>query len=292
MDAIILSAGEGRRLRPMTLHLPKPLIPVSCEPFIEFTIRRLESAGVFRCAVNIWYKAEMIEQYLSKRRKDGMEILPIKEKELYGTGGGISNAASLISGEEPIVVHNCDIYADINMKEPMIEHRASEALVTLLVKKGSSEVNTSNGYVVDIAGKFGNNGEKSYKFTGISIWEREALKYLPLPGNTGCEIESLAKMISCGEKVRYFDIGDSFWCDIGSCKGYMEIHKYLYDNTQITNKFYDKGIRIKGFFYACEGAKIGEGSRIENVVVWAGGEIRAGEEIENAIIGPFGVIRI
>ncbi|MCD6502087.1 NDP-sugar synthase [bacterium] len=294
MDAIILSAGEGTRLRPMTLHRPKPLMPVLCEPIFEHIVSSLSSNGISRAAVNLHYLGERFAAYLNLRRASNIELRPVFEDNILGTGGGISNAAAVLDGDGPILVHNGDVYAEIDLAEAIGSHGKSGALVTLLVRDGTPEIATNGDIVDDIAGRLANNGAARHQFTGISIWERDAISALPRPGTSGCAIDAICRLIvSHPESVRAFHIGDALWCDIGTPAAYLDLHRRLIGERELFPKGFSpaKDTVIEGFLCACEGARIGAGCRLRDVIVWPDGNIPPKTRLENAIVGPFGIFR-
>ncbi len=295
MDAIILSAGEGTRLRPMTLHRPKPLIPVLCEPIFEHIISSLEASGIYRAAVNLWHLRDEFANYIENRSASAFETIAVFERQILGTGGGIVNAALALDGDEPILVHNGDIYADIDFAEAIRSHRRSGALLTLLVRDGAAEIAAEGEAVVDIAGKTGCRGSATFKFTGIAIWERAALFALPRPGTPGCALEAIAHLIeSHPGSVRTFHIGDAFWFDIGTPEAYLDLHKRLIGERGVfpKNLSIPPGVNLGGFICACEGARIGAGARLRDVVIWPGGIVPPGTRLDRAVVGPFGIFRL
>ncbi|MCK5833700.1 NDP-sugar synthase [bacterium] len=294
MDAIILSAGEGTRLRPLTLHKAKPLVPILCKPLIEHIISNLESSGIFRAVVNLWYRSEEMQGYIENRQSTGMKLFPVVEERLLGTGGGISNAAMALDGSEPVLVHNGDIFANIDFTPAIIRHRESGSAITLFVRDGAPEVTVIGGDAIDIVGKIGIEDGNKYKFTGISIWDRRALSYLTPPRQPGCAVEAIAEIIR-REKgaVRIEHIGSALWSDVGTVSSYLELHRRLLSINRIYPDNFELplGVRTDGFLCCCDGAKICAGATLKDVVLWKGSVVQPGKSIEKAVVGPFGVVR-
>lgn len=103
--AMILAAGEGRRLRPLTEAVPKPLLEIGGKPMIDHAFDRLEEFGIEEVVVNTWYLAEMLEAHLAKRTRPRVRIM--RESALLGTGGGVRRALPLL-GPDPFLVVNAD----------------------------------------------------------------------------------------------------------------------------------------------------------------------------------------
>ena len=111
MKAMILAAGKGERLRPLTLHTPKPLVPVAGVPLIEYHLRALAAAGITEVVINHAWLGQQIEDHLGDGARFGVHIRYSAENEPLETGGGIFRALSLL-GSEPFVLVNGDIWTD------------------------------------------------------------------------------------------------------------------------------------------------------------------------------------
>ena len=111
MRAMILAAGKGERMRPLTLNTPKPLIPVAGVPLIEYHLRALERAGIREVVINHAWLGEKIESHLGDGERCGVHITYSKESQPLETGGGIYKALPLL-GDEPFIVVNGDVFTD------------------------------------------------------------------------------------------------------------------------------------------------------------------------------------
>lgn len=131
--AMVLAAGLGVRMRPLTDRVPKPLVEVNGVPLIENIIARLEKAGIERVIINTYYKAEMLEEYAKSRKSP--EILISHEDEILETGGGIVNALPII-GDDLFYIVNCDIMWDEikgNVFHELAENWDDNAMDSLLL---------------------------------------------------------------------------------------------------------------------------------------------------------------
>lgn len=138
MKAIILAGGKGKRLRPVTDYVPKPLIPINNTPIIEWQIRYLKRFGVKEVIICTGYKTEMIENYLN-RKNLGVKIKFSREKTPLGTGGAIKKAAKLIK-EKSFFVINGDIITDIDLKK-LAKRNNSIAAIEVRTKFGILNIN-------------------------------------------------------------------------------------------------------------------------------------------------------
>lgn len=121
MKAMILAAGKGERLRPLTLHTPKPLVPVAGVPLIEYHLRALAAAGVSEVVINHAWLGAQIEAHLADGARFGLSIRYSPEGEPLETGGGILHALPLL-GDEPFILVNGDIFTDypfVNLCRPL-----------------------------------------------------------------------------------------------------------------------------------------------------------------------------
>jgi len=116
MKAIILAGGRGKRLRPITDKIPKPLIPINNKPLIERTIKYLKKHGITEIIISSGYKSNLIEKFLKKKKNFGCDIVLSIEKTPLGTGGAIKKALRFID-EESFVVLNGDIITNIDLKK-------------------------------------------------------------------------------------------------------------------------------------------------------------------------------
>lgn len=116
MRAMILAAGKGERMRPLTLHTPKPLIPVAGVPLIEYHLRALAQAGVTDVVINHAWLGDKIEAHLGDGARFGVHIVYSKESQPLETGGGIYQALPLL-GHEPFIVVNGDVFTDYDFAE-------------------------------------------------------------------------------------------------------------------------------------------------------------------------------
>lgn len=116
MRAMILAAGKGERMRPLTLHTPKPLIPVAGVPLIEYHLRALAQAGVTEVVINHAWLGDKIEAHLGDGARFGVHIVYSKESQPLETGGGIYKALPLL-GHEPFIVVNGDVFTDYDFAE-------------------------------------------------------------------------------------------------------------------------------------------------------------------------------
>ena len=139
MKAMILAAGLGTRLRPLTDHGPKALVEVAGRTLLEITLARLRSVGICEVIINVHHFADMIIKYLGANDNFGMRIEVSREEALLDTGGGLKKAAPFFLEdsshlEEPFILHNVDVLSTIDLRRMVQFHTENQALATLAVQ--------------------------------------------------------------------------------------------------------------------------------------------------------------
>jgi NDP-sugar pyrophosphorylase family protein len=141
MRAMILAAGLGTRLRPLTNDRPKALVEINGRTLLELTLARLRGCGVREVIVNVHHFAEMVVDYLKAKDNFGMRIEISREETLLDTGGGLKKAAWFFleeNAEEPFLLHNVDVISNIDFQGMLQLHHDSRALATLAVQERAS----------------------------------------------------------------------------------------------------------------------------------------------------------
>ncbi len=156
MNAVILAAGFGRRLLPLTKDIPKPLLKVRGKNLIDYHIESLSKAGIGKIIINTHYLPELIEDHVSEKYQ-GLDIQFSREDKILGTGGGLKQAASLLN-DDPILVINTDNFLEEDYKK-FISNSSSRVFVC---KDKNGDFDIEDGKV-----KVG--ADKNYRFIGISI---------------------------------------------------------------------------------------------------------------------------
>ena len=164
MKAMILAAGLGTRLRPLTDDRPKALVKVAGKPMLYWVIARLARHGFTDIIINAHHFAEQIKAYSAAYDGPGVSLTVSVEEEILDTGGGVRKAAGFFDREEPFLVHNVDVLTDLDLSELMKAHRASEtgsaSSAHLASETGSassahlaSDAHTASGALVTVAVK-------------------------------------------------------------------------------------------------------------------------------------------
>lgn len=225
MKAMILAAGLGTRLRPLTNDRPKALVEVAGRTMLDLTLDRLRALNIFEVMINTHHHAEMIADYLNARRNFGMQITLSPELTLLNTGGGLKNAAPffLAPGHDAFLVHNVDILSTIDIAQMLRQHTATGALATLAVQPRES----SRQLLFDNAGQLCGrqiSGEtqmvrvvtnpQSQAFSGIHILSTRIFKKLTEQGAFSI-VDAYLRFAGEGENILAFQSRDAYWRDLG-----------------------------------------------------------------------------
>ena len=219
MKAMILAAGKGERLRPLTLHTPKPLVRAAGVSLIEYHVRALARAGFSELVVNHAWLGQQIEDYLGDGERYGVHIRYSAEGEPLETGGGIFKALPLL-GEEPFVVVNGDIFTDYDfsaLRRPFSE-KAHLVLVNNPAHHPAGDFRLADGRVTDAT-----VDDASLTYSGIAVLS-PALFAGCQPG--AFKLAPLLKAAMAGRQVT----GEHFtgrWVDVGTHERLAEVESLL-----------------------------------------------------------------
>ncbi len=232
MKAMILAAGFGSRLRPLTDHLPKPLLPIGDRPLIHYHLLLLKKYGITDVLINLHYHAEKVVKALGDGSLFGMQITYSEESTIMGTGGGIKNMQAAL-GDGTFLVMNGDILVDLDLDKLVLFHQKKKGVATLVLRNdpdmaeyGLIEADT-NDQVRNILGKiaFRKGRLRKRMFTGVHVMEPRVLDYIP-DRKFYSITDAYIEMIRAGEKLFGYSTR-GYWADIGVHKRYQEVHQAM-----------------------------------------------------------------
>jgi NDP-sugar pyrophosphorylase family protein len=251
MKAMILAAGLGTRLRPLTDDRPKALVTVAGRTLLEITLCRLRSFGVREVIVNTHHYAGMIADYLRAHDNFGMRIEISREEELLDTGGGLKKAgpffASDGSYEEPFILHNVDVISSIDLGRMMRFHTERSALATLAVQDRATSRcllfdeqeqlrghRTGGSLKAESSNNEARNAEdgkvewarpareaQALAFSGIHVISPRLFAKMEEEGAFSI-IATYMKLAAQGEKIIAFRADECYWRDLGRPESILE----------------------------------------------------------------------
>jgi len=228
MRAMVLAAGLGTRLRPLTVDRPKALVEVAGHTMLEITLRRLASFGIREVIVNVHHFANMVVDYLKKNNSFGMRIEISREDVLLDTGGGLKKAAWFFlesGGDEPFILHNVDVISSIDLERMTKVHQERKALATLAVQDRETSryllFDNQNELCGRRAGRDGavemvRSVVKTHPlaFCGIHVISPALLSRMSENGVFSI-ITSYLRLAGQGDKIAAFRADDYYWRDLG-----------------------------------------------------------------------------
>ena len=300
MQAAILAAGLGTRLRPLTHTTPKALVPVLNRPLLGVLLAQLQEAGAFRVAVNTHHLAEQVQHFLEVASPPGLEVMIRHEPEILGTGGGLRSLAGALD-DAPFLAINADILTDLDLAEIFRQHR-EQALATLVLH----DYPRFNNVCLDEAGRVAGVGAPSppnsgppLAYTGVQVVSPRMLKWLPDEGPADL-VAAWQQAIAQGEELAAVVISGHFWQDLGTPEAYLTAHHRLLAGTckglnrffpPISDPFFgadtilEEGVACHGGVCMGREVRVGRGSQLKNTVVWDKAQIGPGLTLENCVVG-------
>ena len=230
MKAMVLAAGLGTRLRPLTDDRPKALVEVCGRTMLEITLRRLQHCCIGEVIVNVHHYADMVVDYLKKNDNFGMRVEISREEVLLDTGGGLKKAAWFFQedssrADDPFLVHNVDVLSTIDLHRMVLFHHNQQALATLAVQ----ERDTSRYLLFDEQGQLcGRRAGREHDvemvrpsaqpqalaFSGVHVISPRLLPLLTEQGVFSI-VPSYLRLAAQNEKILAFRADEFYWRDLG-----------------------------------------------------------------------------
>lgn len=288
MRAMVLAAGLGSRLRPLTDERPKPAVPYGLRPLACVALDALAAFGVSEVVMNTHHLGERLPALLEPFVPAGMRVSFVHEPVLLGTGGALANVASrLVSGDEPVLVLNSDIVFSPDLGAAVALHRRLDAVATMVLRSdpdaarfGAVEVDGA-GRVRRLLGEPASAaGPLSVRmFTGVHVLSARAFGDLPA---SGCIVRrSYRPWVDSGEVVAGVT-DESPWRDLGTLPAYLDANVALAGEGALVHESASVHPRasLRGVVVG-EGARVGP-VRLERVVVWPGASVDV--DLSDAIV--------
>lgn len=294
IGAIIMAGGEGVRLRPMTLHCPKPLVPLLGRPVMGYTLQLLKKHGINEAGVTLWYQPKMIRSAFRSNEQQGVKLHFFEETAPMGTAGSVGMAREYI--RDTFFVLSGDGLTDCDLTEAMKFHKSKKAMATIVLKKVAVPLQYG-AVMTDGSGRITRFVEKpdwSRAFTnlvntGIYILEPEIFSHIPTEGMTDFGKDVFPALLEKGIAMYGWEM-QGYWCDVGSQEAYLQAQQDLLTGKVMLDA--KKGVHPKaklstdvhmqGHFYIDEGAVVEKGAVIRDAVIGPGCRIGAGAVIENS----------
>jgi mannose-1-phosphate guanylyltransferase len=288
MKAMILAAGYGTRLRPLTLQIPKVLIPIANRPLMERNIAYLKKHGFDEIIVNAHHHHEQLIRYLGDGRPFGVNIKIKIEPKILGTGGGIGNTTGFWD-ETSFIVINGDILTDIDLSEVYETHMERQNLVTLVLHDylpfNMIQID-DHMKIIDIPANFPSDQYDRLAFTGIHVIEPRLLDRIP-GNNFSNIIDCYRELISRKEAIGAYIPKGHYWRDIGTIESYVLANtEALQPESFLIGAGSDmhETTRLKDWAVVGKNAQLGEDVEVSRSILWENVSIMKGTRVTDSIV--------
>ncbi|MEU8959966.1 NDP-sugar synthase [Streptomyces sp. NPDC048518] len=307
-EAILLVGGKGTRLRPLTVHTPKPMVPAAGVPFLTHQLARARAAGVEHIVLATSYLAEVFEPYFGDGSALGLHIEYVTETEPLGTGGALRNVASrLRSGpDEPVLIFNGDILTGLDIRALVATHEKSGADVSLHLTK----VDDPRAYGLvptDPTGRVTAFLEKPQTpeeivtdqiNAGAYVFRRSVIDTIPAGRPVSVERETFPGLLAAGAHLQGM-VDSTYWLDLGTPQAFVRGSADLVlgrapspavpgrrgESLTLPTALVAPDAKLTGGTVVGENARIGEGARVCGSTILAGAVVEPGAVITDSLIG-------
>jgi NDP-sugar pyrophosphorylase family protein len=304
MKAMILAAGLGTRLRPLTLERAKPAIPLLGKPLVLRLIERLAEEGATEFRLNLHHLPDTVRSIFESgarepAREKRMRASFSYEPEILGTAGGLKANESFFD-EELLIMANGDIIAEFPLREAIEFHKQREALATLLLHPQSPPFRyftvriDTEGRLHNFKGAPAYSGEilpQAYVFTGIHILSREIFDFIPTGRFFEINDETYPAAMQSGKRVLGFPV-NGYWNDLGTPARYIEAQRDVLTRSAVSppvciseRAAVDEPAGVGPFVAIGPGCRVEHDTFIENAVLWEDVTVKAGARVRDSILG-------
>lgn len=305
--AMVMAAGVGSRLDPLTKNTPKPLIPVANRPVMDILLERLSEISIKDVIANTHYLSEEIINRYKKSESD-VNFNYIYEKELSGTAGGLKKCQFFFDKGEDFLVLSGDGLSNVDFEAGIESHKKSGAIATMGIKKFPMEeiphfgvvVTDEEGFVKEFQEKPSVKEAKSDKInTGIYIFNYEIFNRIPKNTFYDFAKNVFPDLMSKNLKINTFTVNE-YWSDIGTLEQYFQSTKDLFDGlykinhseivktgsgVYINEKSYiAPSVKFNGFNTIGKSCIVGKNVKLENCIIWDNVEIKDNVSLKDCII--------
>jgi NDP-sugar pyrophosphorylase family protein len=305
MRGMILAGGLSTRLYPLTLAVPKPLVPVMGRPVVAHVIEYLRGYGVDEIAINLHYFADDVERFIGDGSRWNVSIEYLREPELMGSAGAVRQMEAMF--DRTFVVIGCDDVTNVDLEAALRFHRSRDAEATIVLVE-ADDVEHYGVVVTDDDGRIREFQEKPKRGTersklantGIYIFEPTVLDRIPVGAFYDFGTQVFPEMLDAG--AEFFGMRQrAYWCDIGTPREYRRAHfDALAGRVRLS---LEDGARVEGGILCGAGARIAPtarliapvcvggscviepGARIASSILWDGVTVGEDATVEDAILG-------
>ncbi|MFP6637633.1 MAG: NDP-sugar synthase [Nitrospinaceae bacterium] len=313
MKAMILAAGFGTRLKPMTHNLPKPMFPVLNRPLLEHALIFLKTQGIQDIIVNVHHLPDKIVEHFGDGSKFGVRLKISHEDEILGTAGGLKKAQPFLD-EEIFLVINSDVLSNIDLKQVVSFHKEKKSCLTLVVRQDAQPEKykpielADDGRItrfVDASIGYLPTKTQRVMFTGIQIMGPEIFSRIPEGKFFGTTEDVFPKMIEDNLPI-YGYLHNEYWIDMGTRETYIQAQADALDGKLSLKALSSRNpegplivppvhigkdceisndAQVGPYAVLGTGCRVRSGALVENSILWEGVTISSDATVQNSIVG-------
>ncbi|MEI7482121.1 MAG: nucleotidyltransferase family protein [Elusimicrobiota bacterium] len=247
MKAMILAAGLGARLRPLTDTVPKALVDLGGAPMLEIVLKRLSDAGVTEVIINAHHLADKLTDFLKNRSGAGLKIEISREVFFpLETGGGVKKAAWFLKDGGPFFLYNCDVLTDMDLKAMMAGHLKNGALATVAVKERPSARQLVFDAEMNLRGRINSNNPAvqwagdplkdpvMLAFSGVHVISPEIFPLMTESGVFSI-VDVYLRLVKAGNKIKGFRMDGCYWQDIGNIEKLEAARRHMTEQKKVAS---------------------------------------------------------
>jgi mannose-1-phosphate guanylyltransferase len=272
MKAMVLAAGVGSRLEPLTTQVPKPIVPVANTPVMEHLLKLLAKHGFNDICANLHYMPEKLKEYFGDGSKFGVNLTFRTEEKLSGDAGGVRACREFLQDDTFIVIMG-DLITDTDLSKVIAEHKSKKALASIAIKEMDDVtrfgvvVTDENGFITGFQEKPSNEEALSkYISTGIYVLEPEIFDHIPATGEYGFGRQLFPTLVSKKLPVLGVKI-EGYWSDVGCVEQYREANFDALSNKVKVELQGQKEKRDNATVWIGDGTRIDESARFSGLVM-------------------------
>ena len=323
MKAMVLAAGVGSRLEPLTNQVPKPMVPIANRPVMHHIMQLLKEHGIRQVSSNLHYLPEKIVDYFQDGSAWGIEWQPLVERELSGDAGGVRACRSFLSDGTFIVLMG-DLLTDADLTYVVRMHKQKKALASIAIKQVDDvsqfgvAVTNKEGFITQFQEKPREEEALSnYASTGIYVLEPEVFDHIPSSGSYGFGRQLFPALVQLGLPVLGVSIDEYYWSDVGTIHqyrqsnfdvlagrvhldiqgdkkpfGYSDLGASIDPGASIEGKLLigknsrlASGVKIKGHVLIGDNCRVEANAELEDTIVWSGSNIGRQASLHNCVVG-------
>ncbi len=275
--AVILAAGLGTRMRPLSFDTPKPLMPLWNEPLLDLVLAHVRDWGVRDILINLHHAPQAILEHLRRRPPAGLRVNLSFEPEILGTGGALRRAAWFLD-QHPFWMVNADIVFNVDIRPLLRCMRRAQPLATLWLtdRAGPRTVAMQRGWIHNFRSRTP-GAPDTFTFTGLHLLSPRILQFLP-PAGYASIVDAYEKALAAGRRIAGICPSGAYWSDLGTPAAYLEAHAASAPRRP-------GACPPQLFTAAASDAQIVPGADTARAVIWSGARLGPNAVAHDAIIG-------